>query len=1393
MNFQAPKFSKKSITVFITLGAIGLAYAFYFFVYVDNNERVFNQKVFRNLKQIGENLQEKQKVHILNVRSIGQLNIKFGFENDLIISYLNDEIKNLEEKEESYSQNNALPENPEYIPQKELSYLKRNRADLYDKSFKDQLIKYSTNKGFKFIDNKKESRKIDFQKYDYKNIYYEYLKESTIKGKSSGGEHLIFNYSLEKFVKPIFKRDVIDEFLLKRKGDLGFTYQTFDNKVHLKYIDTLSLNSINPKKSKIHNIIVQGISYKMFTYHFNFDNNESWLLIGCVKTSNYIEQTRSVNLWIVINIFLLVILLMVSMPLLKLVMMNTIERLNQSNVFFSGLSIVLGAPLLILFLLIFHSYFHNEFSKTDQDLRGLSDDILVNFTDEVKYYHSILKEFEESTFSTADSFSKFSKGKNIYKIPREDVLSKASLKDLKNFNEVFWMDAKGDQTIVIRKGKENNNVFNLVMNKAGAVVLKNRAYFNQVKLGKLWNFPNPEDKLFMQSIVSWSTGEPEIAISKNLTHNPNSNTVIAITSKFQSIMNTVLPKGYGFCMIDSNGKVQFHSDFTKNLQENFLLEADDDNNLVSSIYAKIENFSTIDYLEKKQRTYIKPVEGTPFYLVVFYDLENLKARGSEIWSVSLIIFLCSFLTVGFMILILYLINIKTSKLLVKKFFFSWMAPKLRHFDLYIKLRKIYSRSTIVIIALIIVLKQTDNRWFVDLDPSYSFFFIFILPLICFMLTHNELKQASEKEIVIESLFLILANFAYFSTLTNLDFTPIIGIIFIQLIILFAFPFDFKKLFSSNDRSKIEKPKLLNNRYSLFLLSWLILSSILPILLIYIIYYDIESNIWTKHRLLDLTEKIDKNESLSFESDFKNSPNLYCEFLVMEKETISNTVKIDPSPFELVLYGLRPGYRNSIIQNRGLIHLNSKLTEPNENKKPIKDKQITFYNSDNKIVSKYRNLNGDYLYLSQPKNTFKLFDVKDDHSWFLLLTVILFLFILYKIIYFSTNKIYGLHFSNHKFYLSHDLRLKELKKVLESRNIAIIGLPGSSKLSFLKGANLLTSGANKSKDTDELLKKLNHSKIIDCRGCNYADLIKKIRDAINGASITLKDNTTLTIKKDEILILDNFEYNNSSNKINCLKLKLIEELQKKRMRIIIASELHPNEVIDYHYRNIIDSSTANITNENEQIYENMKENWRHVFSNFMLIYIPFYKGDFSVTDDIYSKEMQHGKYLQHIHNLIPKENIYDKEDKILEIQQYANSYYYALWNALTRREKFAVYDMADDEFINTGNIQIVKTLLNKGIIVFDNKLKLMNKSFANFVLTIVKDGEVIEMNKEVRKKGKWANIKLVIILVLVALITLIGFGQPDFFKNVNAIAIAIVGVASILPSLSGLMAFSKKIK
>jgi hypothetical protein len=173
-----------------------------------------------------------------------------------------------------------------------------------------------------------------------------------------------------------------------------------------------------------------------------------------------------------------------------------------------------------------------------------------------------------------------------------------------------------------------------------------------------------------------------------------------------------------------------------------------------------------------------------------------------------------------------------------------------------------------------------------------------------------------------------------------------------------------------------------------------------------------------------------------------------------------------------------------------------------------------------------------------------------------------------------------------------------------------------------------------------------------------------------------------------------------------------------------------------------------------------------------------------------EELVYGEFLNMLNNYIGDKPVIDlpDEDKILTIQQMSYPYYFSLWNSLSKDERYLVYDIAKDRYVNTVNSNAIFSLLNKGILVYDHSLRLMNESFAEFVLTKVNSEEALEMELESRKKGSWNTALAVILLLIISLVIFLSIGQQSFLNDLNAFLTAIAALIGLLIRFSGFLSF-----
>jgi hypothetical protein len=126
---------------------------------------------------------------------------------------------------------------------------------------------------------------------------------------------------------------------------------------------------------------------------------------------------------------------------------------------------------------------------------------------------------------------------------------------------------------------------------------------------------------------------------------------------------------------------------------------------------------------------------------------------------------------------------------------------------------------------------------------------------------------------------------------------------------------------------------------------------------------------------------------------------------------------------------------------------------------------------------------------------------------------------------------------------------------------------------------------------------------------------------------------------------------------------------------------------------------------------------------------------------------------------------DNEDKILNAQDRAQLYYYATWNSMEKSEQLLIYDLVKDGLVNYRNSYVIYKLMSRGILTYhDGALELFNKSFANFVLTIVDKERSFDYDSESKRFGSWSNLKLPLLMIIGAILLFIFLTQQKLFNE-----------------------------
>lgn len=286
-------FSKKGWVVLTTVIFISLIFIFYFLVYVKGNE----SKIIEN-----------------NLR---------------VLAKMKDNITNLLDSEEKIAEN-RIQEIKKLLEYTDVDSLSENEINkIINKKYSNLLFSNSVPKIHVFQNYDVATWKID-NNYLFKKSYQELFKNDLIERKD------IFEFIAISTFKDEKLTTIYSNFPL---GNINYPQ------------DSATLANFTSKN--LFEIDFGHNQYKAFNAQMDGDDKYEVYLTGFVNKVQFNEKKREVSVFFITFAIILTILLILAFPILKLRVMNNEERLNRKDVFFIGISMVIGPSLLILFFLGF--------------------------------------------------------------------------------------------------------------------------------------------------------------------------------------------------------------------------------------------------------------------------------------------------------------------------------------------------------------------------------------------------------------------------------------------------------------------------------------------------------------------------------------------------------------------------------------------------------------------------------------------------------------------------------------------------------------------------------------------------------------------------------------------------------------------------------------------------------------------------------------------------------------------------------------------------------------------------------------------------------------------------------------------------------------------------------
>ncbi|MCP5054561.1 MAG: hypothetical protein GY940_45755, partial [bacterium] len=945
--------------LFAAIGIIAVVSFFYWFVYIENNRDKQISKRFRVLAQMGQNIYERERILGGSANTAVDIGIQATLDTGLEPDSLH------ESRHES-----------------RLNLIKREIKDA--KSLKvDKIDSITKAKVFEMA---------DFSGGKDDELYTIYIRR-------------------KDFFAPLERPDVFDELIVledkNEQDDTGkmvtnssVLYDTFPGDLDISNFKQLKTEQDEAGGIGMSTVTIWGKSYKLFLQPLVLDDGRKWYIGGMTGSAKFKRQVQALNSDIIILLLMGFLIFLFSIPLLKLYLMRTFDQLDRFDALLTSVSVVGCTLLLILFNMILYQNYHDN-RIIDSNLQGLGQKVQENFIEELNDAYKTLEKFNNETKPDLRAYDKVTNllshpqlkntlpkntipetiGFEDAKEPGFDAKSLALDKAYNLFKIVFWMDDTGQQ-IALLTTRNDSGSFS---------ALGHRSYFKDA--GNWVLPPDPkhplgpteEERGFMlESITSITSGEKLAAISmKSTAEFPGTDVsptgekigakrsrAAAMTTQLTSVIDTVMPVGYGFCIIDETGKVWFHSNTEQNLQENFIREVGEDSQLISAVQGHRKRDLTLNYQSKRHRCRVIPLEDIPLFLVVFHDTAYTESsQVGTILNTSFFMMTLIFFT-SLIFLAIGVFNYNKSLLKQRYIYFDWLRPQITADSkgTYIHL----STSNGLIILFLLIFNFSAGRFetlFLCLSAllfsfTYNYYTMARLHDSANKMTAKRFRLNDKRLLVFLSIFLLLIDFIALVILK----LPALLLVVSQVTIL-ACLFLMKQSKAKPEPLRVqsdpgvETVKTTAQWYSFFLFSWLAVTYIVPMLMIYNHAYNDESEIARKYSQVKLAQDIQQrndaidkfyNERMDPEGESTSPPkktgkdgkneetlldntrkrrkergiysnpvgDVYCKNQTHVKDKFQSASTISPAVFNDADYYLRVPYDPIAREKRNLVYPNA---------------------------------------------------------------------------------------------------------------------------------------------------------------------------------------------------------------------------------------------------------------------------------------------------------------------------------------------------------------------------------------------------------------------------------------------------------------------------------------
>jgi len=1443
---KLPSFSldRQTTVAISTIAVVALLFAYYFLVHTKTQESRLKKQAFNHLVTLSDGFSASLESHRASIEKLLLGNSDYIFDNYDSL-YKKNQIEYWKKRDSLaniFNESKAAPlyEGFEGASRKYYEHLstRRNIPSNTLEELKERIPKMDAFNLLKIEKYEKESIDEDetIQNESTSGSQIEVNVEvsnhkfnftSTIFKEDKGIFKLYFSTDLEDFVESSLYNRIFDDFILI--ADDSIVYQTLDFKFRKINYDTLRKlnreinylsNIVNGFKNSgrtsdvvtdeslvgkaissknFYDINISEIQYKLFLNQFEI-NGGHWTLCGFINSDEFNQQKRAVEPSFLLIVLTALLFILLASQLIKLFISNKVEQYYIHNLIFSVIAITVGSSIIVISILSSNAYWIEERELKDLELKNLNENIKGAFNTEIEETINYIKFADQ--YLQKDSVTPF-----------PIIMSRDSFDHVSDappfgfdYDNVFWIDENGDEVIRLYQKTKPLSLMNV----------SQRDYFRKLRDGTGFHLSssNSEEDMdyYIQPVISYVTGSKivvtSVAVAEHWLGNENVNKPIvgAMATRLSSLQKSILPNGYGFLLMDQTGKVMIHNDNRLSMNENFLQESSNENEILSAITTRTVLAKSISYHNKKYRIYISPIDNMPFYLITYHDREYFRLPGVLIFYYTILFSMIGLLALSFWVIFLFIFNYRGSKLKYKTMILNWAIPNKKKGIWYWKATFVNVLAILIITFFVTVFGWTLTLRFLMVFIACNFIF----PINYFLLKKcpalNEKKMTLSdiyhlvikgKVTVVFLVILVLFNGILFAKGYHMHYIIILLAYQFFLLILLVFPLNVR---ISNALTKVYN-KLssysISHAYTSFTVSWIILVSIIPALFYYQIVREKERSIWKNYDQLKLVQTLYQNKLVEPQGSADYS-RIYLshEFISTDQDILHKDSSSENRLINFFFYNLRlPIVELSELSKTVTSNLQLKKRDWSiaikKGEEGDKGTMISYRylgrmdtlrlsNPGTKVRGQIEALEGEYKAARRYKKVFST------------IMILLLIALIYVLMYNLLKKVFGFDFLTLRNLI--DTSRKQIDQSLQLGNdVFLIGLPSPDFYDIEK--SIFKSG------------RASHEKVAGRSQKAFRNV-----ERIDLQSYHPEVLSQLDVENLDLMILDHFEYAFHELEKLSEKLRLLEFLKAKSVQIIILSSVSPRQ-LELEYRRL---SGKNIDPEKLNRYMHDGDLWSKLLTNFQVLHYRLQKYELPsrydpVTGDsplkvqlkrLIENELSPSTYFAALEPMVYQRYLtivekFDgptlrqgvieqlKDELIMYIQDMAHTYYHSLWSTCFKHQRYMLYDLAYDGIANFKDSATVLFLIKKGLLKIDNGLEIMNSSFRHFVVDVIGEEDAQAMKREMEQKGIWSSTKVVLIIVAISLLVFIFLVNKGSINQVSAI---VTGAVALIGALLRLFSF-----